>query len=73
MTNNMKDLDKKAKRAVELTTEEFKKEISACELNCYDNSQLCDILHLIRQLAEKVEQQKTQIEDLDYELRQIKG
>ena len=50
---------------------EFKKEISELRLDCYDSSQLCDMLHLIDQLAEKVEEHEKYIEDLEYEVRQL--
>ena len=57
--------------------EEFKKEISELRLDCYDrdlnnvNPQLLSMLHLIDQLAEKVEEHEKYIEDLEYEVRQI--
>jgi len=57
--------------------EEFKKEISELRLDCYDrdlnnvNPQLLSMLHLIDQLAEKVEEHEKYIEDLEYEVKQI--
>ena len=57
--------------------EEFKKEISELRLDCYDrdlnnvNPQLLSMLHLIDQLAEKVEEHEKYIEDLEYEVRQL--
>lgn len=50
--------------------EEFKKEISELRLDCYDrdlnnvNPQLLSMLHLIDQLAEKVEDQEGKIVSL---------
>jgi len=57
--------------------EEFKKEISELRLDCYDrdlnnvNPQLLSMLHLIDQLAKKVEDHERYIENLEYEVRQL--
>ena len=64
-------------RVIEIMNEEFKKEISELRLDCYDrdlnnvNPQLLSMLHLIDQLAEKVEDHEKYIENLEYEVRQL--
>ena len=64
-------------RVIEIMNEEFKKRIEDLRRDCYDrdlnnvNPQLLSMLHLIDQLAEKVEWHEKYIEDLEYEVRQL--